>query len=210
MHEYLTGRWFVLAAVSSAAVIACSPDQDLPDAPAPGAKIHPTTVLPSERLTSIETDVVGPTGQPARVRCVTCHASVDVGEAARSPEGLEDFHRGLTLNHGELACGSCHEPGEPLSLRLATGQPIPITRAMDLCSQCHGPQRRSYENGAHGGMNGHWDLSRGERVKNQCVDCHDPHAPQIPAAHPVLPPIDRGEVAVREHVAPVQGEREHK
>jgi predicted CXXCH cytochrome family protein len=29
-------------------------------------------------------------------------------------------------------------------------------------------------------MNGHWDLTRGPQFKNNCVDCHDPHAPSFP------------------------------
>jgi formate-dependent nitrite reductase cytochrome c552 subunit len=63
--------------------------------------------------------------------------------------------------------------------------------AMRLCAQCHGPQYRDYKRGSHGGMTGHWDLSRGERTRNNCVDCHDPHAPAYPGTTPVLPPRDR-------------------
>jgi formate-dependent nitrite reductase cytochrome c552 subunit len=63
--------------------------------------------------------------------------------------------------------------------------------AMQLCAQCHGPQFRDYTHGSHGGMQGHWDLSRGPRLRNHCVDCHDPHTPQFQPSNPVLPPADR-------------------
>jgi hypothetical protein len=62
---------------------------------------------------------------------------------------------------------------------------------MDLCGQCHGPQARDYAHGAHGGMTGYWDLSRGPRERNNCIDCHDPHAPAFPKVRPVFAPKDR-------------------
>jgi len=62
---------------------------------------------------------------------------------------------------------------------------------MTLCSQCHGPQRRDYNMGLHGGMNGYWDLTKGGRTRNTCINCHDPHAPAFPLVMPVLPPKDR-------------------
>jgi hypothetical protein len=40
-------------------------------------------------------------------------------------------------------------------------------------------------------MNGHWDLTRGGRTRNTCINCHDPHAPAFPLVMPVLPPRDR-------------------
>ena len=47
------------------------------------------------------------------------------------------------------------------------------------------------ERGLHGGMNGHWDLTRGGRTRNTCVNCHDPHTPKFPQVLPVLSPRDR-------------------
>lgn len=66
-----------------------------------------------------------------------------------------------------------------------------MTEAITLCSQCHGPQRTSFDRGVHGGMTGHWDLSRGPRERNNCVDCHDPHAPKFVGGAPVHLPRDR-------------------
>jgi formate-dependent nitrite reductase cytochrome c552 subunit len=65
---------------------------------------------------------------------------------------------------------------------------------MQLCAQCHGPQYRDYRHGAHGGMAGHWDLAKGGRVRNNCIDCHDPHSPKYPTVRPAGGPLDRGGV----------------
>ena len=71
---------------------------------------------------------------------------------------------------------------------VATGEPLPMTEVVTLCAQCHGPQYRDFKAGAHGGMTGYWDLSRGDRTRNNCVSCHDPHSPKYAGGHPVMPP----------------------
>jgi hypothetical protein len=68
---------------------------------------------------------------------------------------------------------------------------VEFADVMKLCAQCHGPQFRDYQHGAHGGMNGYWDLSRGGRSRNNCIDCHDPHAPAYVGAIPAPRPRDR-------------------
>ena len=77
------------------------------------------------------------------------------------------------------------------SLKLADGTRVEFTEVMTLCAQCHGQQMKDYEHGAHGGMNGYWDRSRGPQTKNNCVDCHNPHAPQFPKMQPTFKPRDR-------------------
>lgn len=173
-------------------LFSCNRDVPRDLAPAPGEEVHDVTIHAPERLNSIPTDVKGPDGEAARVLCSTCHDTVDTGEVALAPSDLKEFHQGLTFTHGTLACANCHVAGKPLALHLATGEELPMTEAMQLCSQCHGTQRRSYDHGAHGGMNGHWDLSRGPRLRNNCVDCHDPHQPQIAPVIPAPPIRDRG------------------
>jgi hypothetical protein len=107
-------------------------------------------------------------------------------------EPLAGIHGGLNGVHGKLACVSCHNPAKGYdSLRLADGKSLPFTEVMALCAQCHGPQFRDYEHGAHGGMTGHWDLSRGGRERNNCIHCHDPHAPKYPTVAPARGPNDR-------------------
>jgi len=183
----------LLAATASAALLqwGCgSGDVPRSPQPSPRAKTEPVTVHPSWKLTSVEVGL-GEGSTPQRVACVTCHSLRPAGPVPQRPEELREFHTGLTLAHGPLSCSSCHAEGGHDALHLADGRQLRMTDAMVLCAQCHGPQFRDYQHGSHGGMNGYWDLSRGPRVRNHCVECHDPHAPRYVGAMPVHPPRDR-------------------
>lgn len=130
-------------------------------------------------------------GRPTVTPCRTCHDAEDkspLPDAASAPKGP---HAGLTLVHGTLQCAACHDRTRRDQLHLADGTVIPLLEAMQLCGQCHGPQKRDYDHGAHGGMRGYWDLSRGPRERNHCVACHDPHAPAFGKFAPVSGPRDR-------------------
>ncbi|NOZ41422.1 MAG: hypothetical protein GXP24_14535 [Planctomycetes bacterium] len=130
-------------------------------------------------------------GKPITVACSTCHASRPANFANRTPADLDEFHQDLTFAHGNVTCLSCHNPDNYDTLHLADGSSVEYSDVMTLCAQCHGPQTRDYRHGAHGGMIGYWDLSRGPRTRNNCVDCHDPHAPSFPAMKPTFKPRDR-------------------
>jgi hypothetical protein len=138
-------------------------------------------------------------GQPVTVSCGTCHATRTPEPATRSAAELNDFHGGLTYAHGAQSCLGCHDARDYDRLHLADGASLPFEQVVTLCGQCHGPQKRDFDHGAHGGMNGHWDLSAGDRVRNACTACHDPHAPAYPAAMPVFPPRDAYQVRGRSH-----------
>jgi hypothetical protein len=159
-----------------------------------GDKTHAVEIHASPKLTSVESSTSDGLGRPVRVTCVTCHAAREAG--AGFPEhasSLEAFHVGLTVQHGNLSCTACHvaRVGGPPMLHLADGTEVGTVDALRLCAQCHGPKYRDYLHGSHGGMNGYWDLSRGPRLRNHCVDCHDPHLPKFQPSRPVLPPRDR-------------------
>ncbi len=100
-------------------------------------------------------------------------------------------HAGFRFDHGDLSCAACHSEGDRSALHLADGTSLPLTEAMQLCRQCHGPQSRDYDHGSHGGMRGHWDLSEGPRERNHCVSCHDPHGPAFGRFMPRPAPRDR-------------------
>ena len=105
---------------------------------------------------------------------------------------IDSVHTGMKFTHGDLSCFACHDPESDYDrLRLADGTRISHPEVMTLCSQCHGPQRRDFDHGAHGGMTGHWDLDRGPRDRNSCIVCHDAHAPAFPRMRPTFKPIDR-------------------
>ncbi len=184
----------VLAASASACQAASAEnfaDTDQPRADdASGAALHDTTIELPASLRGVPTGERAPTGAPVVVACGTCHN----GEPAALPAQASEVagpHTGLVVQHGGNTCGSCHDPSRRDRLRLADGQQLELTEAMQLCSQCHGTQRRDYDHGAHGGMAGHWDLARGPRTRNHCIHCHDPHVPAYPRVLPAAPPRDR-------------------
>ncbi len=144
-----------------------------------------------ERVPTVDLGLVDPHGAPLRAACSTCHATRPPAKQTRAPEELDEFHQGLHYSHGRLTCLSCHNTADYDTLKLADGTRVPFQDAMTLCAQCHGPQTRDYQHGSHGGGIGYWDLSRGTRVRNNCLDCHDAHAPQIPKMKPTFKPRDR-------------------
>jgi len=130
-------------------------------------------------------------GGSVTVACSTCHATRPPDHRNKTVKTLDEFHGGMAFSHGTVSCLSCHSPADYDSLQLADGSRVEFTDVMTLCGQCHGPQMRDYQHGAHGGLNGYWDLTRGPQQKNNCVDCHNPHAPQFPRMQPTFKPRDR-------------------
>lgn len=130
-------------------------------------------------------------GEKLSVACSTCHTTREPNIANRSTVDLDEFHQGMSVSHGNLTCLACHNPKDYDTLHLADRTAVSFQEVMSLCSQCHGTQRRDYDHGAHGGMTGYWDLSRGPRVRNNCVDCHNPHQPKFPKMNPTFKPRDR-------------------
>lgn len=130
-------------------------------------------------------------GNPVMIRCNNCHDTKKPNTLTEDASQLKDFHQHLNFKHTPLKCASCHNPDDYESLRLADGSTVSFSNVMQLCAQCHGPQYRDYQNGSHGGMTGYWDLTRGPRKRNNCVECHDAHAPAYPKVMPVFPPKTR-------------------
>ena len=165
--------------------------------PVPAAKPADAAVVPSHRppgyQPKVATGVVDYHGQAVGVACMTCHATKPPNlEAGRGGVVPADFHQKMVYAHGGQSCLSCHNTQDYDALRLADGRKLAFAEAQKLCQQCHGPQARNYLNGAHGGMNGYWDKTKGGRTRNTCTDCHDPHAPKYPVWTPVFAPKDGG------------------
>ena len=120
-----------------------------------------------------------PAGRPVRIACGVCHFDAvvpDEDNAERTQ--LEDFHRGVVLEHGKhSSCVACHNAPRYEDFRLASGKTITYGNVVELCGQCHSAQWRDYQHGAHGGMTGYWDTQSGARDRNHCIDCHNPHTP---------------------------------
>lgn len=195
----------VLAALAGG--VACSTDRARPLRPPPGPHTGEVAIHEPARLTGLITDRRDDLGQPLHVPCATCHALRTPARLPSAMSELRAFHQGMTFGHGPLPCGACHTVGDQRSLHAADGQPVALRDAIVLCRQCHGPQARDYDHGAHGGMTGHWDLSAGGRSRNHCVECHDPHVPRFQPSRPVLRPTDRGLIR---HASPATTDGEQR
>lgn len=194
-HPLGRGLMYLLLPIAAACSTPGAADTggtDTPAAPAarPRADKHPVDIHIPDALRGIATGKRDPMGRPVLVPCGTCHADATPRPDTTARGSEAGPHRGLKLVHGGLRCAGCHDAERGDRLHLADGRSLPMTEAMTLCSQCHGPQARDYAHGSHGGMAGHWDLTRGPRVRNHCIDCHDPHAPAYPKFMPAPPPPD--------------------
>jgi len=180
-------------------VLGCAPGSHSPD---PEIRVWENDAGPARALTvtirkpagppTINTGTIDEKGRPITIACATCHATKPPVATATLGTPLASFHQRLIGKHGNLSCNACHNPADGYAtLRLADSRSLPYTEVMTLCAQCHGLQFRDYLHGAHGGMTGHWDLSKGGRVRNNCIDCHDPHAPKYPMVTPAPGPNDR-------------------
>lgn len=160
--------------------------------PRPKGPAQPVTIRPGPSTPTVLMQSRTVAGTEERVACSTCHTTRPANRGMKDAAELREFHQGLQYRHGGQSCLSCHNADNYDTLRRADGSAVAYPDTLQLCSQCHGPQYRDYQHGAHGGMNGHWDLGKGGRVRNTCTDCHDPHAPLYPKVMPVFAPVDTG------------------
>ncbi len=181
----------LFAALSAGCGGSAPPAADRGVSAAPGVR-HPVVVRTPLGPPGVPTGTFDEKGRPVTVACATCHTTKPANADAKLGTPLIQFHQGLVGKHGILSCTSCHNPADGYaSLRLADGKGVPYSQVMTLCAQCHGPQYRDYQHGAHGGMTGHWDLSQGGRSRLNCIDCHDSHTPKYPTVSPAPGPNDR-------------------
>jgi len=186
---YAAARLTVSAASSPSGSSAASHAPDSADSEM--RPLHPILIPRPSGPPRTATGMFDELGREVSVSCASCHANFTANLTARSGDDLREFHVGLHTDHGGLSCVTCHHPENYNLLRLADGTKLPFDDVMTLCGQCHAPQARDYAIGAHGGMSGYWDLSRGPQVRKNCIDCHDPHAPAFPHMIPTFRPHDR-------------------
>ena len=155
------------------------------------SKQHPVIVRKPSGPPRVHTGQTDSNGNPVTVSCSTCHATRKPNFKNKTTKDLNEFHGSLAFAHGSISCLSCHNSNDYDSLKLADNTRIEFRDVMTLCAQCHGPQKRDFDHGAHGGMTGFWDRSRGPQFKNNCIDCHNPHTPKFPKMRPDFKPKDR-------------------
>ncbi|NOY27577.1 MAG: hypothetical protein GXP62_17065 [Oligoflexia bacterium] len=153
----------------------------------------PTEIHEPTDFGILKTPIVDDEGKeklPAGAACETCHGPEPDPDLYTPPPADENYHTQVEIKHGKLTCYQCHDR-DRTKLHLADGTQIEFVDVIALCAQCHGPQYRNYIHDAHGGLNGYWDTSQGAKIRNNCVDCHVPHAPAFKKATPVFRPRDR-------------------
>jgi len=109
--------------------------------------------------------------------CSECH-SKPVDQLHKSGLGKK-AHWDITINHADtktMSCLSCHNSQDMNNLKSITGDPIDFNKSYKLCSQCHNSQVKDWVGGAHGKNISGW---KSTRVSKLCVECHNPHQPQI-------------------------------
>ena len=138
--------------------------------------------------------------------CYTCHE-----KNKPPPIRFDDKHRiVLPKEHANIAtehgshdrnnlCYNCHNEANLLTFQVRDGRELKFENSPPLCGSCHGPTYRDWEAGVHGRTNGHWQTSQGPAQRLACVNCHDPHAPRIPAREPAPGPHTLHETKPRQH-----------
>lgn len=161
------------------------------------AKLYPVVIRQPPIPQGVLTGTLDAHGQPVSLKCFSCHSLRESNSNTSQSADLNEFHQALRTAHGQLTCINCHDAKDGYSsLKLADGRLLAFSESMTLCAQCHGPQFGDYQHGSHGGMSGYWDLTKGGRTRNHCLNCHDPHAPKYPQFSPAAGPRDRFHPAV--------------
>ena len=98
---------------------------------------------------------------------------------------LQKAHWDRKVNHANenaMNCATCHNGKDMNNLNSLTGNTIDFNQSYQLCAQCHSSQFDDWKGGAHGKNIGGWAEPRAAMT---CVNCHNPHTPQIASKWPV-------------------------
>jgi len=127
--------------------------------------------------------------------CSTCHwnEKLELEYDADFNPIVPDAHKALLqIAHGKNNrnndCFNCHDPMKLNSLVTRDGTHLTFDQSNQLCAGCHGPIYNDWENGVHGRTTGYWNRDLGDIRREECVACHDPHAPAFPQLIPMPGP----------------------
>ena len=132
---------------------------------------------------------------PSDFDCYACHDRNKPPELKFDADHnlvLPKEHNDIAMRHGSHnrnnLCFNCHNELNLELLQTRDGRELKLTDSTPLCGSCHGPTYRDWEAGAHGRISGCWGPSLGPRERQNCVSCHDPHAPAFPPQPPAPGP----------------------
>lgn len=115
--------------------------------------------------------------------CTECHTQPI--DKMKRIKGNKRAHWDLQMQHADekaMNCASCHMGDNMDNLKSLTGSTIDFNQSYLLCAQCHNTQFQDWKGGAHGKNIGGWAKPRAAMT---CVNCHNPHQPQIASKWPV-------------------------
>jgi hypothetical protein len=101
-------------------------------------------------------------------------------------------HSDIVMGHGSHnrnnLCFNCHDETNLEVFQTRDGRQLKFAESTRLCGSCHGPTYRDWEAGAHGRTTGDWRRQPGTITRQDCVSCHNPHAPRFPSRKPAPGP----------------------
>lgn len=145
-------------------------------------KIEEQTMFDPKELVSIDENdihfyIKKRKNQIKSYACSECH-NKPVEQLQK--EGLgKKAHWDIVIKHADtktMKCTSCHNGNDMDHLKSITDDPIDFDYSYQLCGQCHIKQQKDWVGGAHGKNISGW---KDARVSKLCVECHNPHQPQI-------------------------------
>lgn len=114
--------------------------------------------------------------------CTECHTKPL--DQLKNKGDSKNAHWDIKLKHADetiMNCISCHNTKDMNTLKSLTGNPIDFNYSYKQCNQCHSNQFKDWTGGAHGKNIGGWTSPR---ISMTCVNCHNPHQPQIQSKWP--------------------------
>ena len=107
--------------------------------------------------------------------CNSCHTE----SIPKLKEGydIQKAHWNINVMHAPsntMNCTTCHNESNLNNLHSITSSEISFNQSYKLCAQCHSTQYNDWVGGAHGKKLGGWAPPT---IKNNCVNCHNPHKP---------------------------------
>ena len=116
-------------------------------------------------------------------KCTECHTKP---LAKMQRKDIKKAHWNITIKHANvntMNCITCHDGNDMNTLKSITGHKIDFNKSYQLCSQCHQQQYKDWTGGAHGKKIKSWAPPRASMT---CVNCHNPHTPQIKSKFPEI------------------------
>jgi hypothetical protein len=127
--------------------------------------------------------------------CYVCHeknkppvVKIDTNNIVTVPKEHEAEAMRHGRNNRNNNCYNCHDQTNLEKLRTRDGHQLEIADSSRLCASCHGPTYRDWEIGIHGRMTGFWNVASSQKTRQDCVSCHNPHAPAFQQIKPAPAP----------------------